>query len=301
MDHKPNFFIAGAPKCGTSALYFYLRQHPNIYMPQRKEPHHFATDLQRPTYVRDRDAYLGLFAESGAQHTRLGEASVMYLYSHEAIKNIHAFNPDARILVMFRDPVQMIASLHSQLLYTFEESEPDLGRAWALQSDRAGGHHIPETSLEPTLLQYAAVASFADQLERVWSIFPKEQVKVLFHDDLKKSTLDVYMQALGHLELPSDGRTEFPRINENKIHRSRLLARFLQRPPRIASVAKKMLGLGGRDLAGRLSRKLSKPTKRVPISEELEAEIRSHMAPQIRRLAEITQRDLSVWLNRARI
>jgi hypothetical protein len=76
---RPDFFIVGAPKCGTTALCSYLREHPDIFMPLWKEPHYFGTDLRRSQPV-DLETYLSYFAEAGEQ-LRVGEASTSYLYS----------------------------------------------------------------------------------------------------------------------------------------------------------------------------------------------------------------------------
>ena len=62
---RPNFFIVGAPKCGTTALSEYLREHPNAFLCQPKEPHYFATDFPTHRYVTKEEAYLKLFREAG--------------------------------------------------------------------------------------------------------------------------------------------------------------------------------------------------------------------------------------------
>ena len=77
---KPDVFIVGAPKCGTTSMYHYLRQHPDVFMPPKKEPHSFASDLDAPYFVRAEQEYLALF-EEGAWAKRVGEASTWYLYS----------------------------------------------------------------------------------------------------------------------------------------------------------------------------------------------------------------------------
>ena len=130
MASKPNFFIVGAPKCGTTALYEYLRPHPHIFMSKVKEPHFFANDLGTYPFIKTLEEYTRLFTDSNEQHVRVGEASVYYLRSATAIANIHQFNPHAKIIAMFRNPVEMVHALHSQLLYVSEESESDFETAW---------------------------------------------------------------------------------------------------------------------------------------------------------------------------
>src|SRR5580692_5743985 len=108
---KPNFFIVGAPKCGTTALNHYLSAHPEIFM-AKKEMHHFGADLKFGSqfFRRDRDEYLAEFAE-GHGRKGVGETSVWYLFSREAAAELKAFNPEARVIIMLREPVEMVQSL----------------------------------------------------------------------------------------------------------------------------------------------------------------------------------------------
>ena len=107
----PNFFIVGAPKCGTTALCEYLKYHPNVFMSTPKEPHYFAEDFERYRHVKTEDKYLALFGDCNDRHLMIGEASVFYLRSTRAVSLIRDFNPDAKIIVMLRNPVDMVYSL----------------------------------------------------------------------------------------------------------------------------------------------------------------------------------------------
>jgi hypothetical protein len=111
---KPDFFIVGAPKSGTTAMYFYLKQHPEIFMPERKELHFFGSDFFAPHFVRDLKDYLKFF-EGADNKKRIGEASPWYLYSKRAAFEIKEFNPDADIIIMLRNPVDMMYSLRETL------------------------------------------------------------------------------------------------------------------------------------------------------------------------------------------
>src|SRR5437016_1845324 len=112
---KPDFFLVGAPKCGTTAMAQYLAARPDIFM-ARKEMHVFGSDLRfgPQFYRRNLDAYLAEF-EGWKDQPRGGEASVWYLLSKRAAAEIKAFNADARIIIMLRDPVEMLHSMY----YTF--------------------------------------------------------------------------------------------------------------------------------------------------------------------------------------
>ena len=120
----PDFFIVGAPKCGTTSLHRYLQAHPQLFLPERKELPYLASDLtdQRDGMALSDEAYHGHFRGAGSRIA--GASWVMYLYSKRAATELRAFSPDARILVLLRNPVEMLYSYHSQLLtHGLEEIE----------------------------------------------------------------------------------------------------------------------------------------------------------------------------------
>jgi hypothetical protein len=187
----PDFFIVGHPKCGTTALYEMLRSHPQIFMPELKEPWFFAQDM-RPLWQPPRQAptptslpeYLALFA-AAAPEQRAGEASSTYLLSTDAAGHIAELLPDARIIAILREPSSFLRSLHQQLLRTHVESAKRLGDAIALEPARREGKRIPRRSHRPQLLMYSDHVRYVEQLRRYHAVFPPEQVLVLIYDDFR--------------------------------------------------------------------------------------------------------------------
>lgn len=300
MAVTPNFFIVGAPKCGTTALYEYLSPHPNIFMSPVKEPHFFATDLGIYPEVKTLPDYRRLFAEATDAHTWRGEASVYYLRSQVAIPNIRQYNPDARIIAMFRNPVDMVYSLHSQLLYWSEEVEPDFEVAWRLQERRRQGLDLPPASRGGFLVQYAEVGSFGTQTERLLAAFPREQVKLILYDDLAASPQAVYDDVLGFLGVPHDGRTTFPRINDNKRAKVTWLRNFIRKPPPSLRRSYRSLkqAVGGRWMdaikQGVITRNTVKE-RRVPLSPAFRRELVDAFRDEVALLGRLMDRDLSHW------
>jgi hypothetical protein len=297
---KPNFFIVGAPKCGTTALYEYLRGHPNIFMPKYKEPHFFARDLGSYPLIKTADAYAALFAEAGPQHTAVGEASVYYLRSTAALPGIRQYDPSARIIAMYRNPVEMVHSFHSQLLYVGEENVPDFEQAWRLQGRRAQGLDLPPRSRGAFLLQYAELGRFGTQTERVLANFPAEQVKLILFEDFAADARRVYDEVIAFLGVPHDGRREFARINENKRARVGWLKHVLRKPPpglrRGVRGLKRLLGserLGG--LKSEIVRMNTVTERRPALAPALRAEMVDTFRDEVRRLGELLGRDLSHW------
>jgi hypothetical protein len=297
---KPNFFIVGAPKCGTTALYEYLRGHPSIFMPKYKEPHFFAKDLGTYPLIKSADAYAALFAEAGPQHTAVGEASVYYLRSTTALAGIKAYDPAARIVAMYRNPVDMIHSFHSQLLYVGEETVQDFEEAWRLQERRRQGLDRPPRSRGDFLLQYAELGRFGTQTQRVLDHFPRSQVKLILFEDFAANARNVYDDVIEFLGVPPDGRTDFARVNENKRARLDWLKRFLRKPP--AGLRRSVRGLKrivGSERVGGLKSEIVRlntvKERRASLSPALRAEMVETFREEIRLLGRLLDRDLSHW------
>ena len=87
MNNTPNFFIVGGPKCGTTAMVEYLRTHPDVFISEPKEPNYLADDMPGMKYVDTEEEYLNLFKKAGSNKV-IGDASIFYMFSKEAIKNI---------------------------------------------------------------------------------------------------------------------------------------------------------------------------------------------------------------------
>jgi hypothetical protein len=297
MARQPDFFIVGAPKCGTTALYEYLRAHPSIFMPAHKEPHYFARDLDGYRAIKTRDSNARLFAPASAQHTRIGEASVYYLRSSVAIPDIRAFRPDARIIAMFRNPVDMLHALHSQLLYVGEESVGDFERAWRLQARRSRGLDLPPGCREAFLLQFAELGRLGSQAERLLHVFPAAQVKLIRYEDLASSPRTVYEEVIGFLGLPPDGRTVFPRINGNKRARVPWAQGLLRKPPApLRTAVRACKAVAGADRVGALKTSLVRLNTvreaRPPLSSEFRAELVEAFRDEVALLSTLLQRPL---------
>lgn len=305
MAAIPNFFIIGAPKCGTTSLYEYLRRHPNVFMPELKEPHFFATDLVTFHYVTSMEEYLDLFAPSTPTHLRVGEASASYLRSEAAARNIRDLNPDAKLIAMFRNPLDMVPSMHSQLLYWSEDTVEDFETAWRLQERRGQGLDIPKTCREPFWLQYADVARFGTQAERLLSVFPASQVKLILFDDFSASPRAVYNEVIDFLDLPNDNPADFPRTNENKRAKNPWLRDFIRKPPPLLRQTYLSLKrtLGPSIVAPFKEKLLDLNTvreRRAPLSPALRAEMIETFRDEVDHLARIMKRDLSHWLGNPR-
>ena len=301
---KPNFFIVGAPKCGTTALSEYLRGHPNVFFSQPKEPHFFATDFPNHRATATLEEYLALFHEVRPNHLRVGEGSVWYLYSREAVRNIYEYNLKAKLIVMLRNPVDLVHSLHSQALISIDEDEKDFEKAWNLQELRKSGKRIPKRCRTPALLQYRDVGKLGAQMERLLEAFPKEQVKVILFEDFMADTGAVYEEVLSFLGLNSDGRKIFPRINESSKYRSQLVGQFTQTPPDNVVCVWKCIkdAFGIKNFGHLVMNRLRKANIIVQPRRSLNARLRLTLIHEfkedIHSLEAIIGRNLSHWTNK---
>jgi len=304
---RPNFFISGAPRCGTTALYTYLSEHPHIFMPEVKELNYFADDfpnVQKIAFKTPED-YLKLFANADEHHLAVGEASPFYLFSGVAFENMHAFDPDARVILSLRNPVDFIQSYHQLNLSLLREDEPNLARAWDLQESRRQGQQLPKSAREPELLMYGELGKFSKYVRRLFTIFPQEQVKIILLDELATNTKEIYEDILDFLHVPSDGRKDFQRINANFENKSLVLAILFHPPQPVYQLFMKTISLFGIGFMkkvsvvyNRIERLNTTRATRSAMEAGLHARLTEHFRPDIESLAELLDRDLSMWLRK---
>jgi hypothetical protein len=299
-QNKPSFFIIGAPKCGTTAMSEYLKEHPNIFITEPKEPHYFADDYGSYNALQTLEDYEALFDNATEEQTMMGEASIMYLYSDCAVKNIKAYNKDAKIIMMLRKPTEMVYSFHAELFHSSQEDVSDFEQAVKLEANRKLGKDIPKHHRAPKLLYYSEVAKYGEQIERVYESFDKSQVKIIFFDDFKKDVKKTYDELIEFLELPPHDKEEFEIINPNAAIKNEKLHLFLRNLPsfvlEIGRTIKKILKIEHINLRGIIKRANTKEVKREPLSQEMKDYLIENYREDILKLSKITNRDLSSWL-----
>jgi hypothetical protein len=202
---KPNFFIIGAARCGTTSLYHYLSKSPDIYMSPVKEPHFFArVSVDDPKlkkkprkgkryhslYFADEKEYLSLFDEA-AGCKAIGEASPSYLYDEETPLLIKNNIPDARFIAVLRDPIERA---YSHYWLDVRNGNQPLGFYDALVEDYAkkekgwGVSHL-----------YTELGFYYAQLKRYYDLFDASQILVIPFDLLKKDPFEALKKVSEHL------------------------------------------------------------------------------------------------------
>lgn len=301
-DPPPDFCIVGAPKCGTTALFTWLSEHPGIAMSRRKEPCFWSPDVDRLNRITGPAAYESLWGRESSGKLR-GEASTAYLESHVAIPAILVARPQARFIAMVRNPVEMAAARHSDLVRRYVEDVGNFERAWRLQGARRRGEKIPALCREPGSLQYLQGTLIGDMLERFFANVAADQRLVILFDELVASPEKAYATVVRFLGLQNDGRTEFPRLNANQNLRSPAFARWHRSLPdllgRYYDPARAIARKIGFSPSAAINRVNVRKVPRKPLTPSFESELIAVYAPQIRMVERLLHQDLSHWMRPA--
>jgi len=296
--NRPNFFIIGAPKCGTTSLANWLAQHPNVYFSPTKEPHYFNDDHIRTNYhdYHDEDNYLSMFAAARPEQSTIGEGSVWYLFSRNAVSNIENFSEgQARYIVCLRNPVDMAYSLHGQLLSSGTENISDFMTAWDLQNLRKYGQSLPAFSGEPSYLQYRETCALGTQVDRLLKNVPLDRVHFVFLDDLTHKAADVFDGVLAFLDVPpSPAPIDFAKLNVSHTARFKVISRAIT----VAGTARHWLGLKKGFGLLNLMRRLNKRSfERKPLDPAIRQRLQKSFRDEVALLERLVGRDLSHWKN----
>jgi hypothetical protein len=308
---RPDFFVVGHAKCGTTALYEMLKTHPQIYMPALKEtqflsrgPHRRSARQKRaPLRPQTLDAYLSLFEAAGAAQ-RAGDGSTEYLRTPTTARRIAELCPDARIIAAFREPVSFLRSLHLQLLEVNLESESDFRRALELEQPRREGRHIPHNCPWPAALQYSQHVRYADQLREYHECFGPEHVQVIVYDDFRAENERVVREVLRFLDVEDSAKIEPSRANPTVRVRSRRAGALVG----ALSVGQSPLARAAGSVlkavtSQRLRRRALGTVKGIALDanpglpdNELVSELRSRFKREVVAISEYLERDLvSLW------
>ncbi|MEO5701564.1 MAG: sulfotransferase [Casimicrobiaceae bacterium] len=293
----PTFVVIGAARSGTTALYTYLRQHPQVFMTDPKEPNFFAfageaMDFQGPgaefvnNSVTTLPAYQRLFAAAPPGHAR-GEASPLYLWSPHAAARLRSLVPNVRLIAILRNPVEQA---YSHFLYARKEMiepERDFGVALDAAASRRVAHWQP-------LFQYATFARYGEQLQRFLAHFPRDQLRVFLYDDFLADPLRLVQDIFAFIGVRDDFAPDLrARLNSGGVPRRERLQRLVMRPSAATAVAGMLLPRQARRwLRERIAgANLAHP----PMPAHARARLRDELMDDIERLQAIIGRDLSAW------
>ncbi|MDY6784009.1 MAG: sulfotransferase [Cyanobacteriota bacterium] len=297
----PNFLIIGAAKAGTTSLYSWLAQHPQIYTSPIKEPNFFALQGEELNYpagtIHQRyliecklnlDAYLDLFKRV-SDETAIGEASPIYLYHSQAASRIREFIPHAKIIAILRDPVERAYSNFLHHVRDGFETFSDFSQALQAEKERMKNGWWWG-------FYYISGGFYSQQLKRYLKHFDRRQIKIYLYEDLRSNAQSLLQDIFEFLQIDSTfvpNRSQ--KSNGTGIPKNRILHRFLLQQNPLKNYLKPALPPGFRErLRLYLSkRNLSKP----PLPPALKTQLKAIYREDILELQNLIQRDLSHWLD----
>ena len=285
----PNFYIVGGVKCGTTSLWAHLKAHPQIFMPEVKEPHFFVTlrPTQRERYtdlwINDVESYQQLYRKSG-DAVAIGDASPSYLWDQEAAGRIHEVCPQARIVIMLRDPVERA---YSHFLMQTMGGYEKRSLFDALQQDYSAenrGWWISNL--------YVELGLYHEQVRRYLEVFRPGQVLICMFNELKDDSNKLFVKLANHIGVdPAPFQNmvldqAFNTFRKPKYMRLRDLARTLI-PPSVRS------RLFGRSLRRKLmSSKLLFSGEKPALDQQSRSFLQNIYGPDLDRLEELLGRKL---------
>ncbi len=264
----------------------YLQQHPQIFMPERKEFHYFGSDIKTRHARITKQHYLSQFAPA-LHEKRVGEASVWYLYSQNAAKEIYDFCPSANIIAMLRNPVDMLYSQHSEFLFNGNEDITDFETAMKAEADRKQGRRIPESAFYIASLYYRETVDYAKQIKRYFNVFGRENVHVIIFDEFESNTNSVYTETLKFLEVDPDFQPTIRILNQNKVRR--------RLPGIISNNATRIVPQRHRHRVQWIVKARFK--SREPMNPDTRKILQQEFKPKVNQLSKLLDYDLSHWSN----
>lgn len=291
---EPNFFIIGAPKCGTTALSEYLKAHPDVLFSVPKEPHYFSDDFgPAKRKIQSADSYRRCFGHGTGNEKAVGEGSAFYLYSERAVANIVNTCPEARFIVMLRNPIDAAYSLHANSVVHDVEDVLDFEQAWRMQERRRIGEGLPRLCRWPERHQFGTIYRYGPQIDRLFEFVSRDQVLFIVFDEFISDTARTYRHTLKFLSLPELALQSYPPVNAGRRLRSPALAGFTKRAISMKTALGVSPGLG---VIGRLRRLNISDEARTPLAPAFRQELAEYYRADVLRTSELLGRDLSNWL-----
>ncbi|MDQ2815517.1 MAG: sulfotransferase [Actinomycetota bacterium] len=297
----PDFLVIGAPKAGTTALHAALAGHPGLYMSAIKEPKFFLSDGPPPAkggpgdaltyreHVWRRPAYEALFDPAPAG-TQRGESTPLYLYDRAAMRRIRDTVPDARLIVIVRDPVERAHSNWTHLWSAGLEPVGDFVRACAEEERRIAAGWA-------SFWHYVGLGRYGEQLEYLFTLFPREQVLVLRYRLLVDEPVPSLDRICAFLGVETGVLTQIPRHNVTSHPEKTLAHSAVSLAQRTATAVSTWVpGLTSATLTGPLERFLQRHSReRQPLSWEQRQEILPRFETDIKLLESVLGESFRDW------
>ena len=290
----PNFFIVGAAKSGTTSMWRYLNQHPDVYMPDSKvgkEPAYYSSIYGFESRAR----YVSLFEGATDRQAAIGEASTAYLTDPSSPGRIAGEVPEARIIIMLRNPVDRAYSLYNWMTREGYEYASTFERALELEKVRVQDPTFATDNPQYyyNYLYYRS-GRYHDQVKRYYKTFGKDQVSCILFQDFIEDTMDEYRKTCDFLNINPSFEPDLRVHNESKEVLYPPLQFILRK---VINVANRIFNRTGvkkdrRDALLNIGLTSGRPPKMNPSVRD---QLRDSYREDIEKLEQLLDRDLSSW------
>ena len=307
----PNFLIIGAAKSGTTAVWHYLKQHPEIYMSSTKHTRFFAFNVEDPSFqgpaptmrgpagknrsvpyaITDIEAYHALF-DGATNEIAIGEASHSYLYQPQAAQRIRNYASEMKLIAILRNPAERAFSHYRQLVRDGREPIPDFAQALAEEEARIRDGWWPD-------FHYIQIGLYYGQLKRYFELFERDQLKIYLYEDLNSDPSGLSQDIFRFLGVDDSFIPQAAaRYNASGTPKSRFLHSVLQKLRRTMPIAERFLPEEQYRRLLRVGSSLHNQnlTKARLSPEVCRRTIDEYFREDILKLEALIQRDLSAWL-----
>jgi len=292
--NRPDFAIVGAPRAGTTSLARWLARQAGCAISDPKEPFTFVGDdlsnLRQEQGVSSIEEYKALFERGKRAGHKCGEASTLYLVSNGAIQRLIDFAPGIRIIILVRDPTDVVVSFFNQMrLMRYEDR--GLEAAWCAAVD---GRPPPLAFPDRLMADYPRIGSLGSQLRQAMEIAPAESILVETFDDLTQDTEAALRRIVQHGGLPAATDFTLDATNQSRVARGTLPEQLRSR--RARAVTRRLKSALPGPVVERLRHSrdslLYKPTDPVVAEGDVKAMIRDHFTSEVLLLEELIGRPL---------
>lgn len=288
---RPELFLLGAPKCGTTTLYEWLNSHDDVFMPSVKEPHFYSSPYGSPM---SEEIYLSLFRKA-RRVQYCGDASVFYLYNVESVRRIISSVDNPKFVVCIRNPMEMAPSLHAQKYFTGHERIQSYDEAWDLRHERLSGSLVGTYGIQdgdPKHMSYGFICRLGSQLRELLTIVPQSLVHVVVLDDLRNDPAEEWLRLQQFLGLQIEPLPQLKIANPATKRRYQGLHHLLHS---LYVCKQRVFPNVATGVFRKISRLNTVVEKYEGPSDRVKLEMLEEFSPEIDLVSELLNKDYSYW------
>lgn len=281
MTVKPNLFIVGHTRSGTTSLRSYLNQHPDVFIINNGKGFFGFT-----TEYNSKEEYLKLFSNSKNKRI-IGEKCTDYLLCSDTAKRLKSFSPDSKIIILLRNPVDQIPSIHRYLLNETLENIENLETALeheAIRKNESSSKYTPH-------IFYREQVKYSEMLKYYFDEFDKDKILIIIFDDLKNNSHEIYQKTCKFLSIDENFIPKFEIQNIARSYRSKKLQIIFKKIPNSIKNILRLI-----PYSSRFYEKINYPEKKYSkLDPILRKKLQNEFLPEIKKLSILLDRDLTFW------